>query len=235
VSTAVATQTIAANGLVFTADIGGPADGGLVLFLHGFPHSRHSWRAELVAVAAAGYRVCAPDQRGYSPGARPEGIDAYRTDQLVNDALALADELGAEHFHVVGHDWGGQLAWYLGALHPHRVRSVAVISRPHPATFVKAMNADSSQSVRSGHHRSFQRAEATSELLADDAAGLRTILSDWAVPAADAAEYLSLLNSRGALDAAINWYRAVRLSEVLPGEFTGPLLEHLESLSIGEG
>jgi len=212
------TTTITAGGLEFTADVGGDPAGDLVLLLHGFPHSRHSWRAEVAALAEQGYSVCAPDQRGYSPGARPAGIESYRTDLLVGDALAIADRLGAATFHVVGHDWGGQLAWYLAALHPQRIRSVAVISRPHPAAFVRAMTADGAQANRSGHHRSFQRPEATAEQLADDAAPLRRLLSSWDVPPADAEVYLDLLGTHAALDASINWYRAVRLSEVLPAD-----------------
>ena len=160
-------------------------------------------------LARAGFRACAPDQRGYSPGARPAGIDAYRVERLVSDVLALADALGRERFHLVGHDWGGHLAWVTGALHPDRVRTLSVISRPHPAAFAAAMRNDPQQSSRSGHHRSFLRPEATDELLADDAARLRSIYARSGVPPADAEAYLATLGSRDALDAAVNWYRAV--------------------------
>jgi pimeloyl-ACP methyl ester carboxylesterase len=212
---------IAANGLEFTADVAGPAGGDLVLLLHGFPQTRHTWRAELAALAAAGYRACAPDQRGYSAGARPEGIDAYRTELLVADALAIADALGAERFHPVGHDWGGQLAWILAARRPQRVRTLAVISRPHPAAFARALADDPGQSSRSRHHRAHQRAEATDALLADGAARLRAALRDQGVPEADVGAYLATLGERPALDAAIHWYRAagasgIALAEVPP-------------------
>ncbi len=93
--TDVTTAVIEANGLSFTADVAGPADGELVLLLHGFPQTRHTWRAELPALAAAGFRACAPDQRGYSAGARPDGIESYRTELLVADALAIADSRDA--------------------------------------------------------------------------------------------------------------------------------------------
>src|SRR5512147_2265711 len=102
--TTLETVSLAANGLAFSADVAGPRGGDVVLLLHGFPQTRHTWRAELRALAAAGYRACAPDQRGYSPGARPEGIDAYRTELLVADVLAIAGALGADRFHLVGHD-----------------------------------------------------------------------------------------------------------------------------------
>src|SRR5436305_4800888 len=99
------------SGLTFTADVAGPTNGPLVLLLHGFPESRHSWRAALPELARAGYRAVAPDQRGYSPGARPDPADLsnYAFDRLVNDALEIAAAAGHEgkRFHLVGHDWGG--------------------------------------------------------------------------------------------------------------------------------
>ncbi|MYE51917.1 MAG: alpha/beta hydrolase, partial [Gammaproteobacteria bacterium] len=208
------TQSIAANGMNFTADLAGPADGELVLCLHGYPQTKHTWRRELPALAERGYRVCAPDQRGYSYGARPSGIDSYRVETLAGDALAIADALGCERFHLVGHDWGGQLAWVVAAFHPHRVRTLAVISRPHPQAFAQAMKEDRRQSGRSSHHRSFQRAEATDELLADDAAKLRAIFKGNGVPDADARAYLATLGHREALDAALNWYRALGRSDI---------------------
>ncbi len=203
------TQSISASGLVFTADVGGPSDGVLVLFLHGYPQTRYTWRRELPVLAERGYRVCAPDQRGYSAGARPSGIDSYRVEKLVGDALAIADALGHERFHLVGHDWGGHLAWVIAALNPDRVRTLAVISRPHPRAFLEAMKTDRRQSARSGHHRAYLRAEATDELLANDAARLRAIFKHSGVPDSDAEAYLATVSRRAALDAALNWYRAV--------------------------
>lgn len=206
--TKVRTQLLGANGFDFTVDLDGPRSGDLVLLLHGYPQTRHTWRRELIEVSAMGLQACAPDQRGYSSGARPAGIDAYRIEHLVSDVLALADALDAERFHLVGHDWGGHLAWITAALHPARVTTLAVISRPHPAAFVRAMAGDAKQSTRSGHHRAYLRAEATDELLADDAARLRAIYTHSGVPEADAEVYLQTLAHRDALDAAVNWYRA---------------------------
>ncbi len=161
-----------------------------------------------------GFRVCAPDQRGYSVGARPEGIDAYRVENLVTDVLAIADALSADRFHLVGHDWGGHLAWVTAALNPDRVRTLAVISRPHPVAFVQAMANDPEQSTRSRHHRSNLRSEATDEMLVDNATPLRTRLASRGVPEADINAYVTTLGERPALDAAINWYRAVRSSRI---------------------
>jgi pimeloyl-ACP methyl ester carboxylesterase len=215
---AIRTRQVEANGLTFTVDAAGPGngdattagpDGGdLVLLLHGYPQTRYTWRAELPALAAAGYRAWAPDQRGYSPGARPEGIDAYRTDHLVADVLALADAAGADRFHLVGHDWGGQIAWLTAAHRPERVRTLTVLSRPHPRAFVKAMAADPAQADRSRHHRAFQRPEATDAQLAEGGDRFRRLLGGHGVPAADVEAYLAVLGERPAMDAAINWYRA---------------------------
>ncbi len=229
----VETVAIDASGLSFTADLGtgqgSSAVGELVLFLHGFPHSRHTWRAELSALDALGYRVVAYDQRGYSPGARPDGIDAYRVENLVADALAIVDAVAAgtagegdPKFHMVGHDWGGQLGWIIASLYPERVHTLSVISRPHPAAFVEAMTSDPAQAERSKHHRSFQRPEATAERLADGAAPLRSLLASWGAGPTDIEAYLATLGNHDALDAAINWYRAMGSSTPQPSD-VGPV------------
>jgi pimeloyl-ACP methyl ester carboxylesterase len=226
---ALKATTIEANGLSFTANLGtgsaGVGAGEPVLFLHGFPHTRHTWRAELLALDKLDYRVAAYDQRGYSPGARPAGIDAYRVEALVSDALAIADTLtptGTDtsdaRFHLVGHDWGGQLGWIIAALYPERIRSFSVISRPHPAAFVRALASDPDQAERSKHHRSFVRAEATAERLADNAAQLRAMLDGWGAGPRDTEVYLDTLGNHDALDAAINWYRAAGQSTPQPGD-----------------
>jgi pimeloyl-ACP methyl ester carboxylesterase len=122
---------------VFTAWLEGPADGEPVVMLHGFPQSRHSWRAQVAALAAAGYRVVAPDQRGYSSGARPDPSDlaAYHVDELVRDVLEITSACGWQHrrWHLVGHDWGGMVAWILPPVTPNASRRPTVLSRPHPA------------------------------------------------------------------------------------------------------
>lgn len=97
------------------AAIAGPADGPLAILLHGFPDFSYGWRRQIPALAAAGLRVAAPDQRGYNRSAKPAGIAAYGLDTLADDVLGLADALGAERFAVVGHDWGGVVAWHLAA------------------------------------------------------------------------------------------------------------------------
>ncbi len=199
---------ITANGFEFDAKMAGHRDHPLVLMLHGFPQTNHTWRHQLGGLAEAGYFAVAPNQRGYSAGARPADKDSYATKHLVGDALAMAASLGHERFHVVGHDWGGQLAWLLAALHVEHILSLTVLSRPHPAAFAQAMRSDAKQSERSKHHRAFQDPNTAARLLENDAARLRRTLRDQGVPEADVAAYLSVLNDHAALDAAVNWYRA---------------------------
>jgi pimeloyl-ACP methyl ester carboxylesterase len=194
--------------LVFDVALAGEQGRPLVLLLHGFPQTSHTWRHALPALAAAGYLAAAPNQRGYSPGARPPAVSDYATDLLVADALQLASQLGSERFHLVGHDWGGQLAWLIAARHPERVLTLSVLSRPHPAAFVSALKQDGAQAERSRHHRAFQDPDTAQRLLEDDGRRLRRTLTEQGVSQADATEYLRELAQPSALDAALNWYRA---------------------------
>ncbi len=202
-----------ASGLTFTADVAGPAEGALVLLLHGFPESRHSWRAALPALAGAGYRAVAPDQRGYSPGARPDPADLsnYAFDKLVADAIEIAAAAGHgdRRFHLVGHDWGGQVSWGVAAAHPQRLASLTVMSRPHPKSFLRALeHPDGRQKERSRHHRAFLDAETGKLLLADNARRLRDGLFGQGVARAALEEHLSVLGTPEAIEAALAWYRA---------------------------
>ncbi|TDJ21835.1 MAG: alpha/beta hydrolase [Gammaproteobacteria bacterium] len=201
-----------ASGLVFECDAAGELDAPLVLLLHGFPQTSYTWRHQLPALAEAGFLAVAPNQRGYSPGARPEGVAHYATELLVADAIGIADTLGRPRFHLVGHDWGGQLAWLLAANHPHRVETLTVLSRPHPRAFAEAMKSDAQQAHRSRHHRAFQDLDSARLLLEDDARRLRRSFQDQGVADADIEAYLSRLASEEALDAALNWYRSAGTS-----------------------
>lgn len=192
----------------FAADAAGPHQAPCVVLLHGFPQSRHTWHRVLPALAGAGFRAVAPDQRGYSAGVRPRATDAYRTERLMADVLDMFDALGLRRAHLVGHDWGGQVAWMTAANHPDRIASLCVLSRPHPAAFARAYELDPEQARRSGHHVSFQAPEMTDVVGKDNCAVLRAALSEQGVPENDIAAYLAVLADRGALDAALNWYRA---------------------------
>jgi pimeloyl-ACP methyl ester carboxylesterase len=201
------------SGLTFTTDVAGPTDGPLVLLLHGFPESRHSWRAALPALADAGYRAVAPDQRGYSPSARPDPADlsSYTFDKLVGDAIEIAAAVGHERkrFHLVGHDWGGQVAWGVADKVPGRLASLTILSRPHPQSFRRALlKEDGDQKHRSRHHRAFLEPGTGAMLLADNAKRLRDGLFGQGVPSAALEEHLSVLGNSAALEAALAWYRA---------------------------
>jgi pimeloyl-ACP methyl ester carboxylesterase len=199
---------IGVGGFTFDARVAGPARGRVVLLLHGFPESSRSWDAQLQALAQAGYRAVAFDQRGYSPGARPHNVDAYRISELVGDAVAVTDSLGVDQVDVVGHDWGGAVAWQMAARHPERVRSLAVISTPHPAAFRAALaDPDGEQARRSWYMGWFQTPEEPERaLLEKDGAALRGVYVGLSQDAVE--EYVALFRQPGALTGALNWYRA---------------------------
>lgn len=204
---------IETGGFVFDALVAGPADGPLVLLLHGFAESLHTWRGQLPALAQAGYRAVAPSQRGYSPGARPDPAQPanYHFDRLVGDAVAIVETCGTggRGFHLVGHDWGGSLAWGIADRYPERLASLTVLSRPHPNAFNRALALpDGEQQHRSRHHREFLEPDAASVVLADDARWLRERWDASGVPAAAQAEHLGVLGNRETMEAALAWYRA---------------------------
>jgi pimeloyl-ACP methyl ester carboxylesterase len=214
----------------FTADVAGPAGTPLVLLLHGFPQSRHSWREQVPALGASGYRTVAPDQRGYSPGVRPDPADlsAYSVDRLVGDVLdlAAAEGYGTQPFHLVGHDWGGHVSWATAHRHPERIASLTILSRPHPAAFRRAFreNADEQQH-RSRHHQAFQDPKTATALLERDGERLKRNLANNGVPGASIADYYSVLGTRAALESALAWYRSAgALTGTEVGTITVPTL-----------
>jgi len=202
-----------ANGLTFTARVAGPAEGRPVLLLHGFPQSSWSWRDVLPALGAAGYRAVAPDQRGYAAGARPSATDQYGMPHLVDDVLGLADAVGADTFDLVGHDWGGMVAWVVAARHPDRIRSLTAVSTPHPAALGAAIvDGGDDQAERMSYIGFFQQPDRPErQLLGDDGSGpgLRELFASTGLPAEQTDEYVSVLTQPGALTGALNWYRAI--------------------------
>lgn len=208
----------------FDALAAGPADGRPVLLLHGFPESAAQWDHQLGALGAAGCRVVAPDQRGYSPGVRPETVAEYALDELVGDAFRIADALGWQAFDLVGHDWGAVVAWAAAAEHPERVRTLAALSVPHPNAFATAIREDEDQQQRSAYISLFrQGGTAEKRLLADDATALRRVYGN-TVPRSRITEYVQRFSEPGALTAALNWYRATKLSTIDVGWISVPTL-----------
>ncbi|MBI5284617.1 MAG: alpha/beta hydrolase [Chloroflexi bacterium] len=220
-------RNIDANGMTFRCREAGTA-GEPVILLHGFPETSHMWLPLMDRLAAEGYRCLAPDQRGYSPGARPEGADHYRYIDTASDVVALADAWGAGRFHLVGHDWGAGCGWAVVALHPERLLSWSALSVPHVAAFGAAIRNDPDQRKRSEYVTFFQQPGAAEAFFsANDFAALKGI---WSASAPDeVAEYLSVLTQSGALTAALNWYRGSRGidpvdADVTFGDVTTPTL-----------
>ena len=203
--------------LTFDVRVHGPADGRTVLLLHGFPQNAGCWGPVVGRLTAAGLRTVAPDQRGYSPGARPTEIAAYQLDRLVADAVGLLDALDLAAVDVVGHDWGAVVAWALAAGHPDRVRTLTAVSVPHPSAYGWALAHDADQQTRSAYIRLFQtEGRAEQVLLADGATRLRAMFGDLDRSVVD--NYARAMGEPGALTAALNWYRALPHA---PG--TGPV------------
>jgi pimeloyl-ACP methyl ester carboxylesterase len=110
----------------------GPSDGPVVVLLHGFPEFWYSWHQQIEPLAAAGFRVIVPDQRGYNTSSKPRGAACYRLSELTSDVLAMADQLGQQRLLLAGHDWGASVAWSVALLHPHRIAKLAILNVPHP-------------------------------------------------------------------------------------------------------
>ena len=197
------------DGLTFDVRDAGPRDGEPVVLLHGFPQDSAAWDLVAPALHQHGLRTLAPDQRGYSPMARPHGRAHYRLRETVGDVLALLDAAGLESAHVVGHDWGGIVAWALGAWHPDRVRTLTALSVPHPAAMATAMTT-SDQALRSYYVGVFQLPLLPERLLlAGNGAVLRRMLRSGGLDDALADHYVRRMQEPGALSAALGWYRAL--------------------------
>ncbi|HEY6469887.1 MAG TPA: alpha/beta hydrolase [Candidatus Dormibacteraeota bacterium] len=205
---AVRHTTIAANGMRFDALSAGPADGELVLLLHGFPQTGSCWRNALTTLDAAGYHAVAPSQRGYSAGARPEGVDAYRVSELCDDVLAMASTLGATRFHVIGHDWGATVAWALAGDHPETVISLTAVSTPHTAALRQALQG-TRQRVQMAYIP-ILRLPRVAESLFEAGGGViaESLLTATGLTTAHAHRDVAALRKVGPT-GALNWYRAL--------------------------
>ncbi|MGH9048696.1 MAG: alpha/beta fold hydrolase [Acidimicrobiia bacterium] len=207
----------------FTVRADGPTDGEPVLLLHGFPQTSYAWRYQLAALARAGYRAVAPDQRGYSPGARPADVSEYHPERLVEDVIGLADALGADRFHLVGHDFGGLVAWHTAARHADRLATLTVVSTPHPRAVARSILEGGEQREKSSYMLFFRSSDAEPFFLDDDAAGLRDLFSSTGITDID--DYVAVLTQPGAMTAALNWYRALDRDVIeRMGPITSPTL-----------
>lgn len=208
-------DSIAANGFEFEITKAGPAGGEAVILLHGFPQTAYQWRHQINTLADAGYRVVAPNLRGISPGARPGQESAYHIDHLQEDVIAIADALGHQQFHLVGHDWGGLLAWYLATNFPKRLLSLCSVSTPHPAAFRDALlNTDCDQAQRSSYVADFRQAGSEDFFTADNASVLRSLYQSSGVSEASIEHYLDYFSAPQTLKLFFNWYRQTDLETV---------------------
>lgn len=216
------------TGVELDATVGGA--GEPLLFLHGFPESRRTWRHQL-AELSRDHAVAAPDQRGYARSSKPAREEDYRTDRVVADVIALADALGWERFTLVGHDWGGVAAWAAALKHPGRVARLIILNAPHPLIFQRTLIDDPAQRAASQYVNVFRMPGANFLLpVAGEAAGA---LAGWErvhdklfgtnadlskLTPEDRAATIDEWRQEGAMHAMLNWYRASNLVVPKPGE-----------------
>jgi pimeloyl-ACP methyl ester carboxylesterase len=196
----------------------GPPGGEAVVLLHGFPQDATTWQAVTPHLHEAGLRTLAPDQRGYAATARPQGRRAYGLDELSLDVVALLDAAGLEQAHVVGHDWGGAVAWHLASRHTDRVATVTVLSTPHPAALAWSLR-HSRQALQSAYMAAFQLPWAPERVLRPR---LEELYRRSGMPPEPAHRYAVRFSPPGELTGPLNWYRALPLSRVRTGRSRVP-------------
>lgn len=208
------------TGITLNVRLGG--EGEPIVFLHGFPESHRTWRHQLADLARDHF-VVAPDQRGFAASDRPEAVEEYEADKIVSDLVALAEALGLDGFTLVGHDWGGAVAWLAALTHPSRVKRLIIVNAPHPLIFQKALIEDEAQRAASQYIRAF-RNPAMERMI--EAMGLETFFEKsfgahvdlGVIPPEEKAAYLRDWSRPGALTAMLNWYRASKIEVPAVGE-----------------
>ena len=193
----------------------GPEDGPLVILLHGFPDAWWTWERQIGPLAVAGFRVVIPDLRGYNRSDKPPGVAAYTLDKLAADIVGLADAYERRTFRLVGHDWGGVIAYGVGIRHPERVERIVVIAAPHPDSPIRQALRHPSQALRSLYVAFFQLPLIPETLLgARRFALMRRSLTGSSRPgvfsSSDLDRYVDAWAQPGALTAMLNYYRALR-------------------------
>lgn len=199
---------------------GNPANPAIFL-LHGFPESHRTWRHQIPELARDHY-VVAPDQRGFARSSKPEGVDNYGPGKATGDLLALADHLGVDRFILVGHDWGGAIAWMAALQNPQRIERLIIINAPHPKVFQKSLFDDPAQRKASQYITRFRDTRIDQGLVS---AGLERFFSSTfaqhivgGIAGEDKAAYMDEWGQPGAMTAMLNWYRASAIVVPAPGE-----------------
>ena len=206
-------------------------EGEPIVFLHGFPESHRTWRHQLADLSRDHF-VVAPDQRGFAASDKPKGVKEYQTDKIVADVMALADALGLENFTLVGHDWGGAVAWLAALTHPFRVRRLVIVNAPHPLIFQKSLIEDEEQRAASQYIRALRLSMADKGI---KATGLENFFDrviaghadTSALPPEERQRYIEDWSRPGALKSMIAWYKASKVEVPKVGEEAkAPLWTH---------
>lgn len=212
---AVEARHIAVNGLELHTIIAGPIDGPLVILLHGFPENWYTWRQQIKPLVEAGYRVVVPDQRGYNLSDKPGGVHNYRLEALAADVVELIHSFKHERAMVVGHDWGGLVAWYLAMHYPEIVEKLIVLDAPHPAAYLREIRSNPAQQRKSWYIGFFQLPGVPEELFGHDPIETarfffrRNAINQEAFSSFDIHVMATAIAQPEALTSALNWYRAV--------------------------
>ena len=206
-------HTIETNGIHLHVVQAGPQDGELVILLHGFPEFWYGWRAQIPFLAGAGYRVWAPDQRGYNLSDKPRDVNAYTLDELALDVVGLIEASGRDKVYLVGHDWGAAVAWWVGTYYADRLHKLVILNVPHPAIAFNNISRNSRQFFRSWYIGFFQLPILPELVLTagDSQFGINALIhssnpgsfTDTNIP-----PYIRAWKQPGAAKAMINWYRA---------------------------
>lgn len=209
----ITSQRINTNGIYLDVHQAGPASGELVILLHGFPEHGMAWEAQIEFLASQGYRVWAPDQRGYAGSDKPQGAMDYQTHILALDIIGLADAAGAESFHLVGHDWGAAVAWILASNHAQRLKKLVILNVPHPTAFLQCLKSDFRQVKRSWYMFAFLLPKFPEWLLRrKNYRYMRNAIVKTAVHGTFSQDqinhYLRLWSQPQAISSMVNWYRA---------------------------
>ncbi|MFP3359079.1 alpha/beta hydrolase [Planococcus sp. SIMBA_143] len=211
---------IETNGIRLHAAVAGPEDGELVVLLHGFPEFSYGFHHQMEELAASGYRVAVPDQRGYHLSDKPEQIEDYTINKLSDDIAGLIEAFGETSAIVIGHDWGGAVAWHLAASKPEYVKKLIAINIPHPTAMPRVFMKNPLQWLKSSYMAFFQLPEVPEKLMAaNDFESMKQAMKGTARPDAftdqELERYKDAWSQPGALTGMLNWYRAIRKGSLL--------------------
>ena len=229
-----------ANGIELDVVDQGPRDAPVLIFLHGFPESHRTWRHQIAHLSGR-FRCIAPDQRGYRGSSRPQDVASYTPDKLIGDVFQLADSLGVDHFTIIGHDWGGALAWGVALLGQanHRVTRAVIANAPHPLIFPKLLYTDRQQRAASQYMREFRDPANDALVREHGLTGLLMKVVKWDRPSVMEPEERDALladwQDRDACFGMLNWYRASPIDVppmdapfAVPAGYTPPRLPDLK-------